>query len=313
MNKLRNLIIAVVLLLGVASAYAQCEVPIAIAPPLEGAAIPESVSNRLEAILKRALTKLGVATNDGSSQFFITGQFDGVYNDVVGNNRYVIKTELTLYIGEYTEKRIFASHTFNLGGVGGSEAQAYTKCLNGLTAKNQELVAFVEEGKQKIIDYFDANYSKILSKARTLMSSREYGEALYITTTIPECCKGYDEAQTLAFQIFQKEIDYQGAQNLALARQAWGANPDATGADTALGYLAKIDPQSSSAAAAASLGKEISTRVQKQWDYENITKHEQAIETERQRIKAARDVATAWAKNQPKTVYKLYWVGRRYY
>lgn len=313
MNYLHKFMAAVALLASAITASAAgCEVPVAVVPPLEGAEVPQAVSGRLESILKRALTSLGVATEDGASQFFITGRFDNAYDDVVGNNRYVVKSELTLYIGEYSEKRIFASHTFEVGGIGVSTQDAYSKCLNKLTGSNRELRDFVEEGKQKIVDYFDSNYQKILTRVRSLMNSREYGEALYLTTSIPECCRGYEEAQNLTLEIFQKEIDYQGAQYLAQARKAWGANPDARGADEALGYLAMIDPSSSSAAAASQLGKEISSRVKSQWDYENITKHEQAMETERRRISAARDVAVAWAKNRPKTVYNLYWVGRRY-
>lgn len=310
MGKLRFLFAALALSAMTSVSADRCEVPIAVAPIMEGAVVPEQTNTRLEAVLKRALTSLGVGTDDGASQFFITGRFDNSYDDVVGNNRYVVKTELTLYIGEYDEKRVFASRTFELGGVGSSETEAYSKCLNRLNKSNAELAAFVDEARSKIVGYFDSQYPKMLAKARTLMSSREYGEALYITTSIPECCAGYDEAQALAMQCYQHEIDYLGAQYLAQARAAWGTNPDAYGADKALGLLAMIDPESSSSGAAASLGKEISTQVKKQWDYENITKHEQEVETERRRISAARDVAVAWAKSRPKTVYNFRWISR---
>ena len=73
-------------------------------------------------------------------------------------------------------------------------------------------------------------------------------------------------------------------------------------------YLSQIDPGSSSYQAAKDLGKKMSASVKADYDFETKEKYRNAVALEQQRIKAARDVAVAWAKNQPKTIVHHNWI-----
>lgn len=314
--------LAAAMLIGAAPMLADdCAVQVSVAKVTQGDKVSPAVENQLQQRLMRAATAAGLSGDAGSSRFFITGRFDKGYFDVMSgtNEACLLKTTLTLYIGDAETEKTFATVAFDLKGAGRTEERAYINAMSKINARNPEFKNFVAQGTEKIIAYYDANYPRILTRARTAMQQRNYDEAIYEASTIPECCKGYDEANALMLQAYQEYTNYEGQQLLAQARAKWAASPDADGASEAMELLAQIDPASSCGAQAAALSDEITKRVKAQWDYENIKKYEdqialrrEAMQTEakirQQSIEAARQVSIAYAKNQPKVVYRLGWL-----
>jgi hypothetical protein len=291
-----------------------CDIDISIANITKGEVVPQAVNQRLEAKLSTALARLGIVAADYDAQFFIVGRFDDAYNDITSGSsqKVAVKTTLTLSIGDAINQKVFATESFDLKGVGSTDEQAYTKALNSISSSNQNLLNFIQQGKERIIEYYDANYSVFLTKARNAMAARNYDEALYYSTSIPSCCVGYKEACNLTSQIYTDNMNYIAQNLLAQARAAWAESPDAEGARKAYIYLSQIDPSSSSYSAAQSLGKEISQRTKQQWDFENVQKYNDAVALEKQRIEAAKQVAVAWAKSRPKVVNRYTFISRRW-
>lgn len=310
--KIRNILACTLLTFGISTAIgAECEIGLGIAPVMnEGDNVPAGVQKKLQAKLKTILSHGGVAAGDYDCQFFITGRFDESYSNEAGGvgGRVMVKSDLQLAICDGDNKKVFATASFPLKGVGASNEQALTRALQSLNARNPEFINFVENAKAKIIDYFDKNYPTYIQKARTAMSQRNYDEALYWATAIPECCKGYNEANTLATAIYQDRIDGEAAALLTKAEGEWAANPTAEGAAAAYAYLSQIDPGASSYPAAKALGKKMGDSVKADYDFETKEKYRDQVALEKQRIKAARDVAVAWAENQPKKVVHNNWI-----
>lgn len=299
----------------------RCDLDISIANITKGEVVPEAVGARLEAKLTQALSRAGLTSAPYDSRFFVAGRFDDAVNDITGgpSQKVLIKTTLTIYIGDADEQKIFASESFELKGVGGSDQQAYSNALNKISGSNPQLVRFLETGKQKILDYYDANYQQYINNARQKMQARQYGEALYYATAIPPCCKGYAQASALALQIYSESMNYESQQLLAQAKAAWASDPTATGAEKAHSFLAMIDPAAACAPEAKAFGEQIAKTVQKQWEFENVTKYkdelalrnkrlDNAAANERARIEAAKAVGIAWAKSRPTTVNRYYFV-----
>lgn len=316
--KIIKSLIGIVALCASAGAYAQgeCTIDVSIADITKGDVVPAAINSKLEGKLTQALGKAGMISAPYDSRFFVAGRFDDAFNDISGgpSQKVYVKTTLTLYIGDADEQKVFASESFELSGVGGSDQQAYTRALNKLSAGNKQLVDFLRNGQQKIIDYFDANYQSYINNAKKAMAARNYDEALYYATAIPSCCKGYAQANELAMQIYKQNMNYTAQQLLAKARGAWAADPTAEGAAEAHMYLSQIDPEASCAAEAQALSKQISQTTQKQWEFENMTKYNNAVELEKHRITAAKEVAVAWAKSRPKQVNRYVFItpGYRY-
>lgn len=290
---------------------AECEIGIGLAPFItEGDDVPAGVEKKLQAKLKMVLSHAGVAAGDYDCQFFITGRFDEEFSNEAGGvgGRVLVKSNLQLAICDGDNKKVYATATFPLKGVGATNEQALTRALTSLNAKNPEFINFVENAKNKIIDYFNKNYPTYISKSRAALSHRKYEEALYWASSVPECCNGYDEANALVESIYIDHINYEGEQLLAKAEGEWAANPTASGASAAYRYLSRIDPSSSAYPGAKALGSKMAAAVKADYDFETKEKYRNEVALEKQRIKAARDVAVAWASNQPKTIVHHNWI-----
>lgn len=304
---------AVALGLGVMGAHADgnCEIAIGMAPTIsEGDAVPQRVCQQLQSKLKMALSRVGVAAADYDCQFFIAGRFDHAYSQEAGGvgGRVLVKTNLQLAICDGKGQKVYATASFPLKGVGGTDEQALIRALGSLNANNPEFANFVEEGKAKIVAYFSANYPTYLTKAQNALKARNYDEALYWATAIPECCDGYAKASALVQNIMKDRTNYEGDRLLAQAEGAWAANPTAEGAAEAYSYISQMDPSSTAYARAKALGNKMTTSVKADYDFQTKEKYRTEVALEQRRIKAARDAAVAWAQNQPKTIVRNNWI-----
>lgn len=293
---------------------AQCDLRIGVGPISQGENVPAAIERQLQSRVLRALARNGVSAGNYGSQFFVAARFDNGFEDVTSGTapKYVIKTVLTLYIAD-TEGQVYSAWSTDLKGVGDSQERAYMRCLDGLKASSPDFVKFVDDGRDKIVEYFNNNYPSYIDKARTAMNQRNYDDAAYYVSQIPECCNGWDQAQALALKIYEHSTDYDAATLLAKAEAAWAADPTDNGAAVAGGYLAQIDPNAACRPQAEALMKKMSRVVKANWDYENITKVEMAHEREKMRIKAAQAIGVAAAQNRPKTVYKFVYPRGYYY
>jgi len=314
MNILKTITLGAVLAFGLtATAQRNCDIDIAITNITKGDVVPGSVNSALEAKLAQALSKAGIVAAPYDAQFFVAGRFDNAYADVLTggtSEQYVVKTTLTVYIGDADHQKVFATESFDLKGIGNSETEAYRRCLNTINASNPKFVEFIRKGKNKIVDYFDSNYQIYLNNAKKALQQRNYDEALFYAGSIPSCCQGYSEAMALTSKINTDNTNYNSQQLYAQAQAAWAANPDEYGAEQAHKFLAQIDPASSSYSAAQNLSKQISAKVQRNWDFEHIQKHKDAVALEKQRIQANKEKYIAWAKNRPKVVNRYHFLVR---
>lgn len=288
-----------------------CELNISVIPPQTGENLPEQVASQLTGKLRTILSSSGVSTSVDDLQFFLTGRFDHAYYEKTSgpDQRDVINTTLTLYIGDADGQKIFASKELSLKGVGKSEAQAYIKAMAPINGHRKDIVDFIEEGKSKILEYFDNNYQNYLTKAKNAMNKRNYEEALYLALQIPECCIGFGEAQALALEIYNHEVDYLGNMLLTQAKAAFSADPTDKGAYEAFSYLSQIDPNASCYKEALAYGDKMAKDVKSQWAFNNIRKYKDELALkhklldnqaaiEKSRIESARAIGVAWAKSQ---------------
>lgn len=224
---------------------------------------------------------------------------------------YAYTLQFDLFIGDGMTGTLFASTQVEAKGVGNTKDKAYLQALKALNPRSPALKQFVIEGKEKIIDYYDKNGEAIIQRAESLAQSQKYDEALFELSAIPvECTALYQRACTLMQDFYTKQINEEGAQLLAQARAEWNAGQDREAADRAGAILGGINPQSSAYAAAQQLHNEISARIRqldaREWAFK-MQEQKNAQDLAMAEINAARDVAVAYAKNQPTPVYNIYW------
>jgi hypothetical protein len=161
-----------------------------------------------------------------------------------------------------------------------------------------QIAKFVQEGKEKIIAYYDHEGEQLIKKAKFFAKQKKYDEALYWVALIPQQSKHYDAALATGLEIYQQYLDNECNINLAAARSEWAAQQNAVGAAAAGEYLAKILPDAGCYGDAMALYKEIKGKVLDDWKFE-MKIYQDGVDLEKQRIEAARAIGVAYGEHQP--------------
>lgn len=309
----KKILMTLLSLIATASLHAQdCEVHLMVTPMTQIADIPDDINNQLLQRLTAAVTqsRTGVLADANYDQFFLSGRFAEEYADVVPGPpmQNVINSTLTLYIGDVTNQKVFATKTFQLRGVGTSQIRAYVNALRTLNGRNNELQSFVESGRAKIINYYDNNYKQLLAQAQRALQMKDYEQALHFSTSIPTCCVGYNEALDFTMKAYRAYVDNTARTLLMQARSEWAVSPDENGAAAALSLLNQIDVDASCYGEAVALQNEIKKTVKGNWDFEHREKYKDALSLEKDRIAAARAVGVAFGNHQQPTTTYINWI-----
>lgn len=310
---IKKLLLMMVLTASISLSIAQDSQKIALSTYVaENCGVPTNASKVLENKLTQIVAKSGFA-GEPNQRFILTAKVDIVTEDVTATAppMFAYNLTYTLFIGDGISGVLFASTSVDAKGVGKSKDQAYTQALKALNVNDPALKAFVQEGKQKIIDYYMMNGDAILKRAKTLSDNQQFDEAMWELSPIPEACtKYYNLANDLMVEIYQKQIEQEGQKMLAEAKAVWSAGLNRDAAEQAGTLLAKINPQTSSYAGAQTLTAEIAKRVKeldaREWAF-TLQKHKDDTDIKKAQLDAAKEVSIAWAKNQPKTVYRFSW------
>ena len=237
---------------------------------------------------------------DYMGQFILTITTTPLDKDIIPGPPMKIseKMEMNLYIVDAYAKTIFSTTSMTVKGLGETENKCYLNAITHMPLQTPQIAKFIDEGKTKIIEYYDHEGEQIMKKAQYLASQKQYEEALYWVSLIPQQSKHYDAALAAGLNIYQQYIDNQCNINLAAARQAWAAEQNKTGAYAAGEYLANILPDAKCYGEAMELYKEIKGKVLDDWKFE-MKKYQDGVDLEKQRIDAARQVGVAYGTHQP--------------
>ena len=273
------------------------------------------ISDEAKAVLVTKMylisTKHGIGGNSSSPRFIITANVIELTKDITPTTPaiYIYNLQLTLYIGDGIDGTLFSSIPISLKGSGKSETKAYIMALKGLDINNPKFGDFIDEGKTKIIKYYNSKCDFFLKESQSLVSQNKFEEAISKLTSIPEVCKVcYDKAMDAVGPIYQKQIDKDCKLKLVEANNAWNSNQDATGASIAGGSLVQIDPNASCFKEAQALSLKIAKRIQeidkREWSFK-MKEQQDNVNLQKATINAARDIGVAYAKNRPKVVYNI--------
>ncbi len=273
--------------------------------------MPAASKSNLENKLNQISTRYGMGASELMPRFIITANVVVQSKDITPTAppMTAMTVDFTLYIGDGIEGKIFSSTSVSGKGVGENETKAYTAALRSLDPGNKRIQQFMEEGKRKIIAYYNSRCDIIIKEAQMLQSQNRFDEAIYVLMCIPDVCLDcYNKAMDAIGPIFKEKIDWECKAKVNAARNVWSAGLNRRAADEAARILLTIDPEAACFEEAVGLTGEIAKRILaidgREWDF----KLKKEIDLERDRIKAWRDVGIAWGTNQPKNiVYKSLW------
>ena len=277
--------------------------------------VPEEARAILETKLQQVATQYGFISNGLNNRFVMTPKVNITSKEVTPTTpvRILHKMDVTLFIGDVIENKIYESAMFNVVGLGQSETQSMIKAFDQIKPANPKLKEFVENAERKIVEYYTNNCQFILAEANSLAQQSKYDAAIAKLMLVPEVCKEcYGQCLDMIVEVYQSKIDNDGALFVQQARNKWIAARDYAAAIEALSILSEVNPKSKANSDANMLVEEINSHLReleataeelhkKEWDFA-IKQYNERVNTQRKLIDAARDVGVAFGKNQPESI-----------
>lgn len=310
--------------------------------------LPPESSKLLETKFLEIVTANGIADNEYVSRFVLTAKINIFSKDIVAGppTRISQKLAITMMIGDLEEDKVFSTLTINAIGIGQSLEKAYVAAFKTINVNNPKIKRFIEEGKSKIIQYYEQHCDEILSESKRLASQQLYEQSLMLVSSVPNVCLDcFNECADISAQIYTEMINVRGEEYLQQAKTIWSQGPSKEAARGATDLLARINYAADCQPQVKALYQEIATKMneidQREWEFKMQQYHDQVeqqkreyqdgIEREkrhweqhvreynatherqmaqdsyraaerRMMIRACRDVAVEYARNQPTTV-----------
>lgn len=219
---------------------------------IEESNVPSYARNVLSNKLKQIVTQNGLASTSTSPRFVITAAANLLNKEITATAPAMVAVELsvTLYIGDAHTGQLFATHSYNtVKGLGTNDQRAYLSAFKLLKATPAEMNAFVDKGKQKIIEYYNSQIDFLLAEAQSLSAQEKYDDAMALLASVPNVCKEpYERALKKISEVYQTKIDVEGAAKYNHAYALWHSNKSKESALKVVELLADINPLSKSAA-----------------------------------------------------------------
>lgn len=289
-----------------AEAQKDCDIAIGVYFGEETSEMNEQNQAYLKNVITRAASEGNTISDLEDSQFGIVVKTDLVDQHIIAGapTKTVLNLDMTLYVGDVQNGKLFSSQSFSLNGAGNSKEKAYNNAIRRLNPQNRVLTEFVKKAKDEILGYYDRNYMNIIKQAKTAAALRNYDEALYRLMCIPVCCVGYNTAMKEAIVIYKQFVDRQCEENLAQAQAAWMSGFTQENAAVASTFLSEIYPDAACYKEAMKLVAEIKKHMGEEWKFK-LRQWDGLVSIESQRLKYAREIALAYARNQPQQVIHL--------
>jgi hypothetical protein len=116
--------------------------------------------------------------------------------------------DISFYIGDGIAGTKFSSTSLQVKGVGTNETKAYISALKRIRSTNPMLKNFINEGKSKIIEYYNSKCDFIIQDALSKSGMKKYDEGISSLLGVPEVCKEcYNKSQDVAVSIYKKKME----------------------------------------------------------------------------------------------------------
>lgn len=285
--------------------------------------IPASVKNILNSKMDQIITRNGLGAAAFKSQFIITPRVVVLTKDITPTAPPMVAMtlETTFVIGDGYNGTKFSSIYFESKGVGTTETKAYISAMKQINPRDEKFKSFIEEGKQKIISYYNSKCDFIISEANQLNSQEKYHDAILKLTSVPEICKEcYEKCMIAVAPIYQAKIDKDCKTMLQNAKNTWSASPDEKGASNILRYINNMNPNSSCYPELNMLIEEIKSEMvrlnERDWEFKmqkyqdrmdiEKTQQQNAMDIRKRELEVEKAVGVAYGNNQPKSmIYKV--------
>lgn len=256
----------------------------------------EVIENKLRSIL----TARDMLSRYGASRFVLAARLAVVDKEVLATapTKVVLHLTANISIGDGLAGLCFGSYDVALKGVGATEQAAVASAVRSISTSSRELSDMLAEATKRIVDYYNKEAANIMARADALAGQGQYEEAICELALVPEECRSYAKVQEKTVEIYRQYVRHNTALVLTQAKALWAGDPTPENADRVMAMLADADPLAPNYAEVQAFIQKVEAAVRR----ENNQRRADAVAIKKAQINAAREVAVAFAKNQPKTI-----------
>lgn len=260
MKKILITLLSVLCLCAVESTATEMSPTIAISAVVpEYANIPEEVRLLLENKLQQMITLCNFGCSEGN-RFVMTAKVNILEKDINSAGFFMHKMEVTFFIGDVVEDRIYGSCSINVVGLEATEEKSFIKAFRSIKSSNPAVREMLMKANAEIINYYSNKCDFEINEAQSKADLGQYEEAIQKLMLVPNvdtvcyrACRNkvmdiYNQmAQAQAIEdaaqaaAIQAAIDKEGKTLIQKAKAAWHVKQDYEGAAEALSILASID------------------------------------------------------------------------
>lgn len=266
--------------------------------------IPSEARTQLENKMNQLLMQNGIASDDPNNRFILTTKASIITRDIVSGppTKVSMNIDFTFIIGDAEENAKFESCTISTTGVGINDNKAFIAAIKNIKPQNRELVAFVHNAKEKVVQYYERKCEQIKTEASREAASRYYDKAVYMLMQVPNVCDCADDCQQLAIQYCTEKLNNEAEALLSRAKAVWAASPGPKGASDAAEVLAEIPANTASQSGINALIAEIKGKLKademRAWNFK-MKQYNDRIE------KQQRDDAARLEQQRADNTYRL--------
>ena len=228
---------------------------------VSNANIPQFAEKVLNNKLQQIAAKNGVGGTAIEKRFVITANMMEMSKDFTATAPPMIALTVapTIYIGDAITGTLYSSCELDgVKGVGKNETQAYLNAIKNINVNNPAVVECINQGKQKIIEYYNSQIDFLLAEAESMVQCQQFDEAIVKLACVPEVCKdAYMKAYNKIGEVYQKKIDLEGDVLYNEAYAQWNTAKNEESAEKVVELLAQINPLSAAAKKGRTLVKSV--------------------------------------------------------
>lgn len=174
---------------------------IALAAVIENSNMPMAAQTELNNRILKICTLNGLASDNPNPMFSIRASVDVAGKELTPSAPPMHSLEITvnLFVVDNATGNIFSQTSIDLKGAGQNETKAFIAAIGKLDPKKGQFKTFVEQGKNKILEFYNSQCDLVISRAQALRNEGKNDEANNLLLSVPPVCKEcYDQCMQMA-------------------------------------------------------------------------------------------------------------------
>ncbi|MGE4288479.1 MAG: hypothetical protein AB7E36_07305 [Salinivirgaceae bacterium] len=172
---------------------------IAITPQVSDQQIPQGAKNMLINKMKQICAKNGLAGDQGNPFFVMDATVDILSKELTPTAppMHALSMSINFFIKDATGN-VYSQTAFEAKGVGQNETKAYMEGIKRVNVNSGQFKAMVDQGKEKIMEFYNSQCDFIISKATALQKQGNNREAIKVLKSVPPISKEcYDKCMEI--------------------------------------------------------------------------------------------------------------------